>query len=180
MGQSDNFRDSVSAFMDGELPQQEGDSVAIACGKNTALGADWSLYHCIGDVMRSNELACHSPEFCARFATRLESEPHIFTPVVSRMRSPEPVRWRAPAFAAASVAAITVIAGLVMSAGDRQSAQLARAPAATMPVERLESVAPPMIRVSREYLAAHDQYSSGLAMHGLVSHVRNVGPGNDK
>ena len=61
MGQSDNFKDSVSAFMDGELPQQEADSVAIACGKNTALGADWSLYHCIGDVLRSNELACHSP-----------------------------------------------------------------------------------------------------------------------
>lgn len=176
MGQSENFRDSVSAFMDGELPQQEGDSVATACGTNTALGADWSLYHCIGDVLRSNELACHSPEFCARFATRLESEPHIFAPAASRMRSPERVRWRAPAFAAASVAAIAVIAGLVMSAGDRQSPYVARAPAVATPVERIETVATPMIRVSREYLAAHDQYSSGLAMHGLVSHVRNVGP----
>ena len=180
MGQSDNFRDSVSAFMDGELPQQEGDSVAIACGTNTALDADWSLYHCIGDVLRSNELACHSPEFCARFASRLESEPHIFAPLASRMRSSKPARRRTPAFAAASVAAIVVIAGLVWSAGDRQSAQLARAPAATMPDERLESVATPMIRVSREYLAAHDQYSSGLAMNGLVSHVRNVGAGNGK
>ena len=92
------------------------------------------------------------------------------------MLSPEPVRWRVPAFAAVSVAAIAVIAGLVLSPADRQSGQVAKAPAAAMPVERIETAATPMIRVSREYLAAHDQYSSGLAMHGLVSHVRNVGP----
>ncbi len=180
MGQSDDFNDRVSAFMDGELPQLEGDGVAIACGKHPALGADWSLYHCIGDVLRSNDLACHSPEFCARFATRLESEPHIFAPATTRKTAPARVRWRAPAFAAASVTAIAVIAGLVLSAADRQSDQVARAPAAAMPVERLESVAAPVVLVSREYLAAHDQYSSGLAMHGLVSQVRNVGPGNGK
>ena len=181
MSQSDKIRESVSAFMDGELPEVEGVGIVISCGKDAEVGADWSLYHCIGDVMRSTELAGHAPEFCARLASRLEHEPHIFAPASARARPLAPARRHAPAYAAAGVALIAVVTGIVLSAPEsRQSGQAAMAPATSIPVERAESIAAPVIRVSREYLAAHDQYSSGLAMQGLVSQVRNAGPGNGK
>ena len=44
--------------------------------------ADWDIYHQIGDVMRSDDMAINlSAEFAARMAARLDAEPAIVAPI---------------------------------------------------------------------------------------------------
>jgi sigma-E factor negative regulatory protein RseA len=67
-------REQVSALADGELdPVSEGVKLESLGDKSSR--EDWELYHRIGDVLRSEELAAPlSAGFAARMAARLEAE----------------------------------------------------------------------------------------------------------
>ena len=76
-------RERMSALVDGELDR---DTIAHACGRwreDTASRVAWHAYHMIGDVLRSDDLAC-DPARDARFLeglrTRLALEPVVFAP----------------------------------------------------------------------------------------------------
>ncbi|MES2537275.1 MAG: sigma-E factor negative regulatory protein [Pseudomonadota bacterium] len=72
--------EQVSALADGELIDNHID-VAFAAA-NQADGRDaWDIYHQIGDVLRSDDMAISlSPDFAAKMAARLEAEPTIIAP----------------------------------------------------------------------------------------------------
>jgi sigma-E factor negative regulatory protein RseA len=75
----------LSAFVDGELPGDEHSSSTFS-DFDRGDRAAWSSYHLIGDVLRSDDLAlapATSDAFMARFAARLESEPHVLAPAAS-------------------------------------------------------------------------------------------------
>ena len=187
---ADVAQESLSAFIDGELamPQQEELMRAIRAGN--AVQADWCTYHCIGDVLRSDETAFLSPTFEQRFKARLEQEPHLLaleaaTIIHGASGESSPRRWRMPVSYAAGIAAIALV-GFV-AVGQRtiempQSAQVAAVPqvgsvpitAPTQPTQ-VSPAEPAAGPVSSEYLQAHRNYSAGLAMRGVVSHVRTVG-----
>ena len=70
-------REQVSALADGELDPLSAGGVLESLGDKYS-HEDWELYHRIGDVLRSEELAAPlSADFAARMAARLEAEaPH--------------------------------------------------------------------------------------------------------
>ncbi|HTH60488.1 MAG TPA: sigma-E factor negative regulatory protein [Paraburkholderia sp.] len=75
----------LSAIVDGELPVGEHSS-SIFSDFDRDDRLQWSSYHLIGDVLRSDDLALNpaaSDAFMARFAARLESEPHVLVPAVA-------------------------------------------------------------------------------------------------
>ncbi|HTD05506.1 sigma-E factor negative regulatory protein [Undibacterium sp.] len=74
-----NKQEYISALLDGELPSQECE-MALAEAAHGGKQA-WEMYHQIGDVLRSDELAVKlSVDFSARFAALLDAEPVILAP----------------------------------------------------------------------------------------------------
>src|SRR5882757_3475265 len=73
----------LSALVDGEL---DSDATAQACGhwrENGELRSSWHAYHVIGDVLRSDDLACDPARdagFLQAFRARLKDEPVVLAP----------------------------------------------------------------------------------------------------
>lgn len=104
---SEISREQVSALLDGELSDAEADAVLSALRSAEEM-TDWSLYHQIGDAIRSDELAIPlSPNFAQNFSARFAAEPiHLAPPqgpIASRLASRQ---WRyLPQFVAAAAVA---------------------------------------------------------------------------
>jgi len=116
MTTKETTREQISALADGELQEQQLDMVLGAL-RQSEQHADWEIYHQIGDVLRSDEMAVTlSPGFAARMAARLEAEPPILTPgcaddSLSSFAKHSLKRWAMPsAAAAAAMAAMAFVA----------------------------------------------------------------------
>jgi sigma-E factor negative regulatory protein RseA len=149
---NDQARERISALLDGEL---ERGAVPQACAhwrESAESRATWHAYHLIGDVLRSDDLACHparDASFLANLRARLAEEPVVLAPQaltappVDAASSPQLVRtvaprrrsWLAPAAAAAGFVAVAGVLTLTRPGflPDRSSApdQLAQAGAGT-------------------------------------------------
>lgn len=104
-------REQISALADGELGDQQID-MAFATLRQDEVRADWELYHQIGDVLRSDDMAVTlSPGFAARMAARLAAEPTIVALAgqtaehTLREEKRSLRRWAAPSIAAAAAMA---------------------------------------------------------------------------
>lgn len=191
-------REQLSALADGQL---QGDELAQALqfaaqdeGQST-----WQLYHLVGDVMRSPELARHQRgnfSGLMRLREQLAQEPmHERFPeavsVVEQIALPETAvaanasvfRWKmAAGFASlAAVAAIGWSSFAGLQGAGSSGAQLAAAPAPTQPAGPVVTVAgndgqQVMIRDPRldELLAAHKQFGSTSALQMPAGFLRNA------
>jgi len=163
--------ESLSACMDGELLAAHRAELLAQFKQDDGLQTEWSLYHCIGDVLRSEELSCHAGGFNARFSALLEAEPHVFAPqaamaVVAAQEQARKSRWVKPLSLAASMAAVAVVAGVAMqqwSSGNGggtgvadQNVARVSAPAQAGAMQQVSQAEP----VPGAYLAAHRQYAS--------------------
>jgi len=120
MNTNEMTREHISALADGELSADQMDGVFAAL-RQTAGKSDWDLYHQIGDVLRSDDMAVElSPSFAARLSARLDAEPAIVAPGVTEQRGGAPTsageatsvapvsqarRWAVPSMAAAAAMA---------------------------------------------------------------------------
>ena len=207
-------RELLSIYMDGELPVEQRDGLLHQVKGAGPVRVDWAVYHCIGDVLCSDDTAYLSPSFAHKMRSRLDAEPFLFAPEVAKAYAAGQARpsgrWRMPVAAAASVAAVLTVGSMVLpwrDSGTQQPLQSAQAPSrqalpvppaqgALVPAGVLAAVPPhpaslapvtaaaqasgadvdgSLRAVSSEYLIAHRNYSTGLAMRGVVSHVRTAG-----
>jgi sigma-E factor negative regulatory protein RseA len=129
MNTNEMTREQISALTDGELTDPQAD-LALAALRQPEARADWEIYHQIGDVLRSDDMAVTmSSGFAARMAARLELEPAIVAPAhapfssehaaIGRaarisasvdMVSSRARRWAVPGVIAAAVASAAFIA----------------------------------------------------------------------
>lgn len=80
MNKSTNQHESISAMTDGELSDAQLDSLLASLNEAESKDA-WEIYHQIGDVLRSEELAIpFSADFSQRFSEKLNAEPVILAP----------------------------------------------------------------------------------------------------
>lgn len=122
----------LSAAMDGEWSSVAGrDDAALGTllsGLSQQDRQTWSLYHLVGDALRSEELAATpatNSRFVDRFAAKLAAEPAFVAPVLARQREQKAARGMAgwtmgrrlvtvPSFAAA--AAVATLAWVLVPA----------------------------------------------------------------
>ena len=197
-----NQCEQLSALMDGEL---EGEALAealrLAHGEESQ--ATWELYHLVGDVLRSPELAAHaSSPLLGRLREQLAQEPAAArvplvlqseSPVVS-VHVPQPAanasvfRWKMVA-GFASLAAVVAVAWNMAGTGDLGGAagpQLAQVPVQTAPVVAVNAnpVAPvvvageqgPVLRDPRleELMEAHRQAGGMSALQMPAGFLRDA------
>lgn len=185
-------REQLSALADGQLDGEEW-AQAIQFATQEEGRETWQMYHLVGDVLRSAELARadYGTNFLAKLHQKMEQEP---LPV----RSPSPLlvqpdmpqalsahaandsvfRWKMVA-GFASLAAVAAIGwnALVSVQSGTQAPQLAAAPAApAQVVANSNPDAQVMIRDPRldELLAAHRQYSGTTALQMPAGFLRNA------
>jgi sigma-E factor negative regulatory protein RseA len=117
MNTKDMAREQISALADGELPEQHVNMV-LGTLRQIENKADWEIYHQIGDVLRSDDMAVPlSAGFASRMAARLDAEPAIVAPAVADRTAEQAAeamrpakRWAMPSMvAAAAVAAVAFI-----------------------------------------------------------------------
>ena len=197
--QEQDQREQLSALADGQLQGREL-SDALSYAAQGEGRATWELYHLVGDVLRSSDLARPAnPAFIARLRDELAKEqvsaprPEVPTPLAAvaapgtAAANASIFRWKMAA-GFASLAAVAAIGWNSMSAlqggsGAVGGAQLAQS------VERLPSPAAAptvavvdaegqqvMIRDPRldELLAAHKQFGSTSALQMPAGFLRNA------
>jgi sigma-E factor negative regulatory protein RseA len=113
MNTNEMTREQISALADDELSGEHID-VVLAALRNKEGKTDWDIYHQIGDVLRSDDMAVDlSPGFASRLSARLEAEPTIVAPVLVRAGEGDVTvpsvgkarRWALPSMAAAAAMA---------------------------------------------------------------------------
>lgn len=191
-------RERLSALADGQL---QGDELAQALqfAAQDDGQATWQLYHLVGDVLRSPELALRqhgNRSMVMRVREQLASEPMHgrlpeTAPVVAQIARPETAvaanasvfRWKmAAGFASlAAVAAIGWSSFTGLQGTGSSGAQLAVAPAPVQSPAPVVAVAgnegqQVMIRDPRldELLAAHKQFGSTSALQMPAGFLRNA------
>jgi sigma-E factor negative regulatory protein RseA len=112
MNTKDITREQISALADSECSDAQF-KLAFAALRQGDGKADWDIYHQIGDVLRSDDMAAPlSDSFAARMAARLEAEPTIIAPALStepaalsQSAGTRARRWALPGAIAAAVTA---------------------------------------------------------------------------
>jgi sigma-E factor negative regulatory protein RseA len=161
----------VSAFMDGEVGDDEVAAQVARLKQDPALRERWATYHLIGDALRgeaSVSAFTGTPEFAQRFSAALAQEPTVLAPRA-------PVRShkarRVAISLAASFGGVALVAWLAMSNNPFLPEPEKVAEVKTVqPVQAVKSADGAV----NDYLLAHQQFSPSTAMQGVASYVRTV------
>lgn len=104
-------QERISVFSDGETSDEQLD-IALAELRSVDGKAAWELYHQIGDLLRSDEMALPiSAGFSASMAARLATEPALIAPVARRGQTGRSGirRLALPSVLAAAAAAVAFV-----------------------------------------------------------------------
>lgn len=186
MNTKDITQEQISALADGELSSAYVD-MALAALRQADGRDTWDVYHQIGDIMRSDDMALTmSADFSARMAARLDAEPAIIAAPLAVTVQPseqiavgggQPVRvgvfgvrrtikrFALPGMAAAAVAAAAfIITPQTVVVSGPAAQQLTLASASAVSDDHVVTHAGEVLRDSRmdEYLTAHQRFSPSL------------------
>lgn len=179
----------LSALCDGEADAAEAQLAFDGWREDAQLRARWHAYQCIGDVMRSDDLATdaeHDQAFLLALRARLASEPVVLAPRPIPAAEPAAVpvavgaagpvrgmrrqRWAAPAAMAAGVMAVAgalvVIRGTTALVDPAALDPVATAgPASTIQVANVTPATPAASEASAGEMLRNPELDRYLAAH---------------
>lgn len=163
------MKQEISAMMDGELFEDEAESLLDGVKRDAPSHKNWEIYHLIGDVLRQPEhIHCDLSE---QVRKRMQDEPAVLAP---RVRA---VAQKVSAFAlsaAASVLAFGVVIWMSLQITPEASPQMAMQQNSIQPVNL-------QIRSnSNDYLMAHKEFSTSTQMNGGASYIHTVSYESDE
>jgi sigma-E factor negative regulatory protein RseA len=175
---SEQIREQVSAFLDGELPASETELLLKRLTRDPELRHSFGRYALIGETLRGSSRSCLTQHFADRVNRAIDGEP--VAPALPAIRS-RSGWWRpiAGTAVAAGVAAVAVVAlqQRAVAPGARSApppiVQLApKEPLAYTVVPAVATpTPPPVVPAARftSYVFAHSKYSVGLGQGSLLS-----------
>jgi len=190
---SEQIREQVSAFLDGELPNSETELLLKRLTRDGELRESFGRYALIGEAIRGTSRGLLTKGFAGRVNLAIDGELIPANGQVPQGRGP---RWWRPFAGAAVAAGVTAVAVVALQQraiapalrpGTPLAAQIA-APAQTVaaaqngampaPREAISYTVPPTspavpaamapARLTN-YVFAHSRYSSGLALRGVMA-----------
>jgi sigma-E factor negative regulatory protein RseA len=186
---SEQIREQVSAFLDGELPNSETELLLKRLTRDSELRESFGRFALIGEALRGVNSSSLSRSFASRVNQAIDGEPVVQVPVPSaRVKH----WWRpvAGVAVAAGVATVAIVAlqqraispGLRVAASAPQTLTTAQnSPAVgsaatarealsyTVPASSPETAAAIAPARLTNYVFAHSKYSSGLAQRGVLA-----------
>jgi len=161
------MKQKISVLMDGELFEDEAETLLDQIKRGSDVHNDWEMYHLIGDVLRQPEhIHCG---LNTRFRQRMEDEPVVFAPRVRAVKQ----KMRTFALsAAASLSAVGVVAWMSLQISPEAAPQLAMQQTAFRPASM--QIKPD----ANDYLAAHQEFSPSADLNGGASYIRTVSYSN--
>jgi sigma-E factor negative regulatory protein RseA len=181
---SEQIREQVSAFLDGELPDSETELLLKRLTRDGELRESFGRYALIGEAVRGPSLSLMKKGFSGRVNLAIDGEPIPANGQVPQTRAPRWWRPFAGAAVAAGVAAVAVVALQQRAVAPTlrapaQSAVLAQSGVAVQAsreaisytVPATSPAAPAAMPPARltNYVFAHSKYSSGLAQRGVLA-----------
>jgi sigma-E factor negative regulatory protein RseA len=178
---SEQIREQVSAFLDGELPISETELFLKRLTRDGELRESFARFALIGEALRGEGSAVLSKGFASRVNHAIDGEPAA---APAPAQSAPERRWWLPiagVSVAASVATVAIVAlqQRAISPGVRATAPVAAQNAAQIPARReaLSYTVPASSGEARaivparltNYVFAHSKYSSGLGQRGLLA-----------
>jgi sigma-E factor negative regulatory protein RseA len=183
---SEQIREQVSAFLDGELPSTETELLLKRLTRDGELRESFGRYALIGEALRGGRQTLLTKGFASRVNLAIDGEP---VPAGGLQVQSHAARWWRP-FAGvavvAGVAAVAIVAVQQHSMSGRPAVALSGASAplsAAAPVlaanheaisytvPAAPAVAPAAAPTGRltNYMFAHSKYSYGLAQRGVLA-----------
>jgi sigma-E factor negative regulatory protein RseA len=196
---SEQIREQVSAFLDGELPNSETELLLKRLTRDGELRESFGRYALIGEAVRGGTLSLMTKDFAGRVNLAIDGEPIPANGHIPQSRAPRWWRPFATATVAAGVAAVAIVAvqhravapglrsGVVVTAQNAaartqssllaQNATLPRgslqtpreAISYTVPAASPAASAPIPPARLTKYVFAHSRYSSGLDQRGVLA-----------
>lgn len=168
-----DFEQRLSCLLDGELEAGECRALLERLRRDEEACRRWSLLGCVGDAMRSAEVASwHSDGFVSRVASAIEREPTVLAPSATK-RGVAARRWLVPGAGVAAAAALLMAIGLPTQRTAAPDSSTVRAP---LPSTNVAAVAAPgQIERSpalERYLAAHRELADPTLMPSSTPYVR--------
>jgi sigma-E factor negative regulatory protein RseA len=178
---SEQIREQVSAFLDGELPGSETELLLKRLTRDGELRESFGRYALIGEALRGSNHALLRKGFESRVNLAIDGEP---VPVVAALVSTRSARWWRPLAGAAVVTGVAVVAVTAMQ--HRSPLVTASIPTAgptlaanreaisyTVPTAPVAAPGPmaaarPSGRLTN-YMFAHSRYSYGLGQRGVLT-----------
>ncbi len=181
---SEQIREQVSAFLDGELPDSETELLLKRLTRDGELRESFGRYALIGEAIRGNSRGFLTKNFAGRVNLAIDGEPAAAGLPVRE--SPAPHWWRpfAGAAVAAGVAAVAVLAlqqrAIAPTLRPVNGAITAHnlvpeAPKTPEPISYTVPAASPAVATGvpparlTNYVLAHSRYSSGLDQRGVLA-----------
>ncbi|MDP9065612.1 MAG: sigma-E factor negative regulatory protein, partial [Pseudomonadota bacterium] len=175
---SEQIREQVSAFLDGELPNSETELLLKRLTRDVELRESFGRYALIGESMRGTSHSVLTRGFTARINRTIDvAAPTVADVPASRVPARQWWRPLAGAAVAAGVAAIAVVTLQQRAVAPVQVANDARFASSPVQQERLlhavsggaeVSLAMPAARLTN-YVFAHSKYSSVLDQSNVLS-----------
>jgi negative regulator of sigma E activity len=180
---SEQIREQVSAFLDGELPNSETELLLKRLTRDGDLRESFGRYALIGEAIRGNSRGLVTKNFAGRVNLAIDGEPVTASGQVRESRAPRWWRPFAGVAVAAGVAAVAVlalqqraVAPTLRPVKEPVTAQnLVPAPKTSEPISyTVPTVSPtvpsgmPPARLTN-YVLAHSRYSSGLDQRGVLA-----------
>jgi sigma-E factor negative regulatory protein RseA len=162
------MKNKISELMDGELFEDEAESLLAQIKNGSDVQKDWEIYHLIGDVLRQPEYI--SRNMSARVHDRLQDEPTVLAP---RIRAVKQKMLTFALSAAASLAAVGVVAWMSLQINPEMAPQLA------MQQRALRSASVQIRPDTNDYLVAHQEFSPSTDINGGATYIRTVSYGRD-
>jgi sigma-E factor negative regulatory protein RseA len=162
------MRTKISVLMDGELFEDEAESLLDHIKRDSDVHQDWEVYHLIGDVLRQPEyIPCG---LSAKVRGRLQDEPTVLAP---RGRAVKQKMLTFALSAAASLSAVGVVAWMSLQISPEAAPQMAMQQSALRPAHM--QIQPD----SNDYLLAHQEFSPSTDINLSASYIRTVSYGRD-
>jgi negative regulator of sigma E activity len=196
---SEQIREQVSAFLDGELPSSETELLLKRLSRDGELRESFGRYALIGEAVRGGTHSLMTKGFAGRVNLAIDGEPIPANEHAPPSRSP---RWWRPFAGAAVAAGVTAVAVVALqhravAPGLRSGAVVAVQSAAVRaqpsllaqnvvlpqgalqtPREAISYTVPPVSPAApaaipqarlTNYVFAHSRYSSGLDQRGVLA-----------
>jgi sigma-E factor negative regulatory protein RseA len=163
------MKEKISVLMDGEADDGSAAQAMDALRRDPEALRTWRTYHLIADAMR--DAPPLSAGFAARVAERLSAEPTVLAP--GRLQAARPRTWFALS-AAASLAAVGLVAWMAFAPNQVLQPQVAQMPAAQQLAENPQPARIPPPSATNDYLLAHQGYSPRAWLQGMAPYARTV------